>query len=65
MIYTGSGLGSNLVDVWLEGETSIKCDVKVLVMPDIGAVEFDVERGIGTSIGKMEHGVYCLGQAQL
>lgn len=65
-IYKRSGLGSNLLDMWLEGEASVKCDAKVLgigVIPDNGAVEFDVERGTGTTIGEMEHGAYCLGQA--
>ena len=67
-IYTCSGLGIDLLDVWLEGEASVKCDAKVLgigVIPYIGAVEFDVERGIGTAVSEMEHGANCLRQAQL
>ena len=57
-VYTGSGFGSDLLDVWLEGEATVKCDTKVFgigVMPDVGAIECDVQCDIGTSIGQMEH----------
>ena len=40
-VYAGSGLSSDLLDVWLEGEASVECDAKVLgvgVMPDVGTI---------------------------
>ena len=67
-VYAGSCLGSNLFGVWVEGEASVKYDTKVLgiwVMPEVGAMEADVQGGIGTSVGQMEYRAYCLGQAQL